>query len=92
MALQHRTALRTAAALNALLITFGCARPPAAPVTTPVPDGLDSAATERWVASERRACRGSLAITRDEGAIRSDSTQAFRYVQRVTAVRCTPRP
>ena len=56
-----------------------------------VPPGLDSAATERWVAEQRRACRGQFYSLFDEGMIGRkgpDSTVVFRYDRRFTGVQC----
>ena len=56
-----------------------------------VPPGLDSAATERWVAEQRRACRGQFYSLFDEGMIARkgpDSTVVFRYERSFAGVQC----
>jgi hypothetical protein len=56
-----------------------------------VPTGLDSAATERWVAEQGRACRGQFLrlFTEDMiGRRGPDSTVVFRYQRRFTGVQC----
>lgn len=65
-----------------------CAHAPA-DVMKPVPADLDSAGTARWVAAERRACRGVFEMVVDEGEVaRPDSTRTFHYIRRVAGVRC----
>jgi hypothetical protein len=56
-----------------------------------VPTGLDSAATEHWVAQQRRACRGEFLTLFDEDMIGRrgpDSTVVFRYERRFAGVQC----
>jgi hypothetical protein len=88
----HLGAHRAAFALGVIL-SAACARPAADGAVKPVPTGLDSAATVRWVAAERRACRGVFETLVDEGlatqATQRESAGTVRYFQRVTGVRCT---
>jgi hypothetical protein len=56
-----------------------------------VPAGLDSAETERWVAEQRRTCRGQFFSVFDEhmiGRKGPDSTAVFRYERRFSGVQC----
>lgn len=56
-----------------------------------VPPGLDSAATARWVADQRRACRGQFFSLFDEGMIGkkgADSLVVFRYEKSFRGVQC----
>jgi hypothetical protein len=56
-----------------------------------VPAGLDSAATERWAAEQRRACRGQFYSLFDESMIGRkgpDSTVVYRYERRFSGVQC----
>ena len=58
-----------------------------------VPPGLDSAATERWLAEQRRACRGRFFSVFDENMIGRkgpDSTVVFRYERTFSGVQCVP--
>ena len=80
-------------ALGLILSAAACARPPAEIAVSPVPPGLDSIATVRWVAGERSACRGVFEAIFDEGmvgrATQPDSARSLRYFARIAAVRCT---
>ena len=57
-----------------------------------MPPGLDSAATERWVPAERRACRGTFYTVFDETAVartpQADSATAYRYKLYAAGVQC----
>lgn len=91
MPTNRRTTFPAASTVAFLLNVLACARAPATPAVTPVPAGLDSGAVERWVAAERRSCRGAFETLSDEGAVATgDSARVFRYFRRVTSVRCTP--
>ena len=78
--------------LTLLLGALACARPRTDGAVKPVPAGLDSAAIDRWVAAERRACRGTVETFSDDGAVAlrtpSDSASTLRHFRRVTGVRC----
>jgi len=83
--------------LAATLILAGPACTPhvAQSVFTPVPSGLDSAATARWLTEQQRFCKGTFLRLIDEGAIgdslRGDSLMVYRYTQRLTGVQCLNR-
>jgi hypothetical protein len=78
-----------------LLGAVACPQPRIDAAVKPVPADLDSAATDRWLAAERRACRGTFETLIDEGAVAQrtppDSATTFRYFRRVTGVRCGSR-
>jgi len=83
--------------LAATLILAGPACTPhvAQSVFTPVPSGLDSAATTRWLTEQQRFCKRTFLRLIDEGAIgdslRGDSLMVYRYTQRLTGVQCLNR-
>jgi hypothetical protein len=96
MTTHRRAGHRAAGLLSLLLISAACtARVVAEPQTKPVPPGLDTASTARWIDAERQACRGVFVTLIDEGAnapsTGPDSTPLYRYVRHVTGVRCMPR-
>ena len=71
----------------------GCHRRPAATPVIPVPNGLDSVGVQRWLAAQRKACRGHLVTARDEGAFHNfDSTSIpeYRYRIGLVGVQCLP--
>ena len=83
--------------LAATLILAGPACTPhvAQSVVTPVPSGLDSAATARWLKEQQRFCNGTFLRLIDDGVIgdslRGDSLTVYRYTQRLTGVQCLNR-
>jgi len=52
------------------------------------PRGLDSAATAKWVETQRAACPGRLRFLVDEGVIAADTSRVARYHQSLAAVQC----
>jgi hypothetical protein len=88
--------LRTLPPLLAILGACHAARPETSAdlslrASVDVPPGLDSAATDRWAAEQRRTCRGRFLSLFDEDMIRRegpDSTVVFRYERRFTGVQC----
>jgi hypothetical protein len=65
----------------------------AVPSMVPVPIGLDSVGVARWLADQRKACRGRLVTTYDEGSVHNFDTASvieYRYRIGLIGVQCLP--
>jgi hypothetical protein len=87
--------LRRAAAIPLLLVAAACVTKRGEARATPMPAGLDRAASERWIAQRRHECRGAFMTFFDEGqnaaTVGPDSMHVYRYVRSVSGVQCIPR-
>ena len=96
----NRSLILTASVLSAIALA-GCflrREQPGNEDSRPVPPGLDSAATQQWIASQRSACRGRFVVFADEGGMsRQYDAQptpgapraTLRYATSVVSVQCS---